>query len=201
MTRNRPDSESDMASSPAACLRSGHRLAGLTLMCNRLPHTDYYIEGKSVSVTLSGAASQFAKCSRVQDLCRIESDYYCLVHGVKPACGSISLPWNILRVPGRADRRVYSLRRFARDREAPLTSLNGHVRGSASLAFVTLSPRRSVSCDRARRGSRARDQPSPMLSRLCWTAWVSGSPAGSTRSQRVTVSRSKATASPTRPAA
>ena len=41
-------------------------------------------------------------------------------------------------------------------------------------------------------------QPS-MFARLCWTVRVSGSPGGRTRSQRMAVSRSRSTASPTRP--
>ena len=44
-----------------------------------------------------------------------------------------------------------------------------------------------------------RGQPSPMFARLCWTAWVSGFSGGRTSSQRVAVSRNRASASSIRP--
>ena len=52
----------------------------------------------------------------------------------------------------------------------------------------------------AERRARRRGQPSPMFARLCWTAWVSGFPGGRTSSQRMAVSRNRATASSIRPA-
>ena len=67
--------------------------------------------------------------------------------------------------------------------------------------FILRSPFFRIPLESAAQGTLNRGQRSPMLARLCRTTAVSGCPGGRVRSQRTAVSRSSASASPTRPTA
>ena len=151
VTGNHPGSGTDMAPSPAACLRARHRMTDLTLMCNPACACGLLHRGKiSICYVKWAQLHNTPSLTGLQDLCRVKSDLLPSAVSSEGDARNNQPARECLSRAGRTHRhRLFTDAVWPRDRKCRFPGASG----AAPSGFREAIPAERFR-DRVRRGSR-----------------------------------------------